>query len=94
VRKGYWACYALSFCLLLSGIIFRDRLILLDKVFVLLGAGLFLLVFVRHCVSRAPRCPNCNAVIFSGHIRTIARQKDGRVPCEKCGSLVRVKHSR
>ena len=41
----------------------------------------------------AQRCPNCNAIIYSGSIRTLARQKDGLVRCEKCGTLVRVIHS-
>ena len=92
MKKAYWVCYIIALALCLVGILCRDWLNILDKVFVLLGVALFLFGFVKHCISKAPRCPNCNAIIYSGHIRTIVRQKDGMVPCEKCGSLVRVNH--
>lgn len=88
MKKAYWICYILSVVLCIIGIFCRDWLNILDKVFVLLGVGLFLFTLVKHCISMAPRCPNCNAIIYSGHIRNIKRQKDGIVPCEKCGSLV------
>lgn len=94
MKKVYWMCYILSLVLCLVGILCRDWLNILDKVFVLLSVALFLFTFLKHCTSLAPRCPNCNAIIYSGHIRTIKRQKDGIVPCEKCGSLVRVIHSK
>ena len=94
MKKAYCFNYLLSLCLCVMGIVFRNQLDFLDKIFVLLGVALFLFTFVRHCDSKAPRCPNCNAVIYSGHIRNIARQRDGVVPCEKCGSLVRVNHSK
>ena len=94
MKKAYWVCYIISFALCLVGILCRDWLNILDKVFVLVGVPLFLFAFVKHCISKAPRCPNCNAIIYSGHIRTIVRQKDGMMPCEKCGSLVRIMYSK
>ena len=92
MKKSYLICYIVSMFLFLVGIFCRDCLDILDKVFVVLGVVLFLFGFVKHCISVAPRCSNCNAIIYSGHIRNIKRQKDGTVPCEKCGSLVRVNH--
>ena len=86
--------YIISLALCLIGILCRDRLNLLDKAFVLLGVVLFLFTFAKHCISKAQRCPHCDAIIYSGHIRTAARQKDGTAPCEKCGSLVRVNDSK
>lgn len=94
MKKAYWIYYALSLCLCIVGIACRDRLNILDKLLVLLGAALFLITFARHCISKALRCPNCNTVIYTGHIRTVLRQQDGLVKCDKCGSLVRVKHSK
>ena len=92
MKKVYWLCYIMSLALCLVGILCRDWLDILDKICVLLGVALFLFAFVKHCISKAPRCPNCNAMIYSGHIRNIFRQKNGMVPCYKCGSLVRVSH--
>ena len=86
--------YIISLVLCLVGILCRDQLNILDKVFVLLGVVLSLFTFAKHCISKAQRCPHCNAVIHSGHIRTTARQNNGIVPCEKCGSLVRVNYSK
>ena len=94
MKKAYLVCYVISLALCLVGILCRDWLNVLDKVLVLSGVALFLLAFMKHCISKAPKCPNCNAVIYSGHIRTIARQKDGLVPCEKCGSLVCVDYTK
>ncbi len=94
MKKSHWLCFVLALILCAVGIGCRNCLIVLDKVFVILGVALFLFVFVKHCFSKAQRCPNCNAIIYSGHIRTITSQKDGIVPCEKCGSLVRVNHSK
>ena len=94
MRKAYWVCYIISLALCLIGILCRDCLNILDKAFMLLGVALFLFTFTKHCISKAPRCPNCNTLIYSGHIRNIIRQKNGMVPCYKCGSLVRVNHSR
>lgn len=93
MKKTYLIGYLVSFCLCMISIIFRNHLNILDKVFVFLAVALFLFTFLRYCTSKAPRCPNCNAVIYSGHIRNVARQRDGVIPCEKCGSLVRVNHS-
>ena len=92
MKKVYWVCYIISLALCLVGILCRDWLNILDKSLVLLGVALFLFAFVKHCISMAPKCPNCNATIYSGHIRNIKRQKDGMIPCEKCGSLVRINH--
>ena len=94
MKKAYWVCYIIALALCLIGILSRDWLNILDKAFVLLGVALFLFAFVKHCIGKAPKCPNCNTVIYSGYIRTIARQKDGLVPCEKCGSLVCANHSK
>lgn len=94
MKKEYWIWYVLSIILCGIGVFCREWMNVLDKVFVLLGVALFLFGFVKHCISMAPRCPNCNAIIYSGHIRNIIRQKDGTVPCEKCGSLVCVDHSK
>ena len=94
MKKVYWVCYIISLTLCVIGLFCRDWLNILDKAFVLLGVALFLVGFVMHCISKAPRCPHCNAMIYSGHIRNIIRQKNGMVPCYKCGSLVRVNHSR
>lgn len=93
MKKGYWICYLLSVCFCVAGILCRDRLNVLDIALVILGIVLFLLAFGKHCISKAQRCPNCNAIIYRGHIRIIVGQKDGLVPCEKCGTLVRVKES-
>lgn len=94
MKKAYWVCYIIALVLCFVGILCRNWLDILDKAFVLLGVALFLFAFVKHCISKAQRCPNCNAIIYSGYIRTIARQKDGMMPCEKCGSLVCVNHSK
>ncbi len=91
MKKEHIICFVLSVCFVAVGIVFRAVLNVLDIILVLLGVSLFLITFWRVCVSKAPRCPNCSAIIHSGHIRTIARQKDGIIQCEKCGSLVRVK---
>lgn len=93
MKKAYWICYILSLCFCVIGIVFRNWLNILDIIFVLLGVALLLFAFMQHCISKAQRCPNCNAIIYSGHIRTIARQKNGVVPCENCGNLVCVNHS-
>lgn len=93
MKKLYWLGYSLSLVLCLVGIAFHNWLIVLDKIFVILGVALFLFALLKHCISKAQRCPNCNAIIYRGHIRTIAKQKDGIVPCEKCGSLVCVNHT-
>ena len=93
MKKVYWVCYIISITLCLVGIFCRNWMNILDKVCVILGVALFLFTFVRHCISKAPRCPNCNTMIYNGHIRNVVRQKDGMVPCYKCGSLVRVNHS-
>jgi len=94
MKKAYIAGYILSVCFCVTGIGFRDRLTVLDILLVLLGVAVFLLTFVRHCFSKAKRCPNCGAMIHTGHIRTISRQQDGTIQCEKCGTLVRVNHSK
>ena len=94
MKKAYWVCHIISLALCLIGILCRDWLNILDKVFVLLGVTLILFTFVKQCISKAPRCPNCNTLIYSGHIRNIIRQKNGMVSCYKCGSLVCVNHSK
>lgn len=94
MKKVYWVCYIIALALCLAGILCRDLLIILDKAFVLFGVALFLFAFIKHCISKAPRCPNCNTMIYNGHIRNIVRQKDGMVPCYKCGSLVCVNYSK
>ena len=93
MKKHIWIWYILSVLLCAAGIMWEDRLGKLDIVFILLGIGLLLFTVVRHCVGMAPRCPNCNAVIPAGHKRTMARQIDGVVPCESCGTLVRIRYS-
>ena len=94
MKRSYLLCYILALILCAAGIGCRNWMTVLDKVLVILGIALFLFVFAKHCFSKAQRCPNCKAVIYSGHIRTITSQKDGVVQCEKCGSLVRVNHSK
>lgn len=93
MKKEHIICLVLSVCFIAVGIVFRAVLNVLDIILVLLGVGLFLFSFLRLCISKALRCPNCSAIIHSGHIRTIARQKDGIIQCEKCGSLVTVDYS-
>lgn len=93
MKKVHLLCFAAAFGFVVIGAVFRDWLHVLDIVFILLGVALFLLTFWRLCIGRAQRCPNCNAVIHSGHIRTIAGQENGMIPCETCGSLVCVNHS-
>ena len=94
MKKAYIVGYILSACFCMTGIVFRDRLNVLDMILVLLGIALFLFAFARHCISKALRCPNCNATIHTGHIRTITGQQDGTIQCEKCGTLVRVGRSK
>ena len=93
MKKAYIAGYILSVCFCVTGIVFRDRLNVLDILLVFLGVALFLFTFSRHCFSKAQRCPNCGAMIYRGHIRMIIRQQNGTVQCEKCGALVCVNHS-
>ena len=93
MKRVYWMCYILSFALCVIGILCRDWLDILDKVFVIVGIALFLFTFARYSIGKAQRCPNCNAIIYKGHIRTVKRQQNGIVSCEKCGSLVCVDHS-
>lgn len=93
MKKVHWICYLLALVLCLVGLLCHGWLNILDKVCVLLGVALFLFAFVKHCISKARRCPNCNTLIYSGHIRNIARQKNGMVPCYKCGSLICVNHA-
>ena len=93
MKRSYRICYILSLALCIIGILCRDWLDILDKVFAIAGVVLFLFTFARHSVSMAQRCPNCNAIIYKGHIRTVKRQQNGVVPCEKCGSLVCVDHA-
>lgn len=92
--RKYWLLYTLSVCFCVIGILCRDMLRIMDIVFVILGVVLFLFVFIKHCRRKAKRCPNCNALIYGGHIRTISRQKAGVVPCERCGSLVQISYSK
>lgn len=93
MKQSYRRGYLLSACFVIAGIVFHAWLHLLDILLIVSGIVLFLLTFWRHCISRAKRCPNCNAVIHSGHIRTIAGQENGMVRCERCGSLVCVNHA-
>ena len=93
MKKAYIMGYIVSVCFCVVGIVFRERLNILDVILVLLGVAVFLFTFARHCFSKALRCPNCNATIHTGHIRTISRQQDGTIQCEKCGALVRVDYS-
>ena len=93
MKKAYWLYYILSICCIAAGILLRDFSNALDLLLTLLGVALLLFTFARHCLSKAQRCPKCNAVIYSGHIRTIVRQKNGMIQCEKCGCLVCVNHS-
>ena len=86
--------YSLAVILCAIGIGCRHWLAVLDKVLVFAGIAVFLLTFTRHCISKAKRCPNCNAIIYTGHIGTIAKQKDGMISCEKCGSLVCVDYGK
>ena len=92
MKKKYRLHYIFSLVLCLRGLLSYSLSGMINIVFILLGIVWFLITFIRHCISMAQRCPNCNAIIYSGHIRTIARQKDGLVCCEKCGTLVRVIH--
>lgn len=93
MKKAHWICYATALGFCLAGILLRERLNVLDIVLVCLGVALFLLGFLLHSTSKAQRCPNCNAVIYRGHIRTVLRQKDGLFPCERCTALVCVDYS-
>ena len=90
MKKVHLMGFVLSACFVALGVIFYSWLKVLDIILILLGIALFLVTFWEFSVSKAQRCPNCNGVIYTGHIRTIARQKDGVVQCEKCGTLVRV----
>ncbi len=93
MKKHIWICYVASICFCVAGAVFRDRFNVADILFMVSGVVLFLVAFACHCMSMAKRCPNCNAIIHTGHIRTIVRQKNGMIKCEKCGSLVRVKYN-
>lgn len=94
MKKAYLICFFLSFYLCAVGVVFRDWLNILDKLLVFSGVALFLFAFWQHCTGKALRCTNCNAIIRSGHIRTIVKQKEEIVQCENCGSLVRVHYPR
>ena len=93
MKSLYWIGYALSVCLCTAGILLKNRLNILDIVFVISGIALLLFTFAMHSIRKAQRCPNCNSLIYKGHIRSFTRQQsDGVVPCENCGILVRVNH--
>lgn len=93
MKQSLWIWYLLSLCFVMIGIVFHTWLNVLDILLVFSGVALFLFTFWRHCISKAKRCPNCNAVIHSGHVRTISRQENGMIRCETCGSLVCVNHA-
>jgi len=90
VKKKQWLWYVLSACMIGVGILFRDTWMFLDILLILSGIILFLYIWGWHCIKNAQRCPNCNAIIYGSHIRTMVRQKNGILSCEKCGSLVDV----
>lgn len=94
MKKGNAALFALSLCCIAAGVALHDRLHEASALLIVPGVALFLFALLRFCLSRAPRCPKCGAVIYRGHIRTIARQRDGLVPCEQCGTLVQIAQPR
>lgn len=91
MRKIQWVCYILSLCSIVAAILLRDYLDVLDILLMIVGIAIFLTALGIQSIRNARRCPNCNAIIYGGHIRTIIRTKDGIYPCEKCGSLISVK---
>ena len=90
MKKHHWLWYGVSVCMIAVALLLRDQLRILDSILVFSGTALFLATFWGHCIRKAQRCPNCGTVIYTGHIRTIAKQRDGLIPCEKCGTLVLV----
>lgn len=92
MKKAYWIGFSAAVCMAVTGLLLRNTFHVLDILLVITGICLFLLAFGCFAVHRAPKCPHCGTTIYRG-FPTLLKQKDGMIPCRRCGILVCVNHA-
>lgn len=92
MKKAHWFGFIAAFCMVVTGLLLRNVLHVLDIVLVIAGISLFLFSLLLLGIRQSPRCPHCGTVVYRG-LPALLQQRGGMLPCRKCGVPVCVDHS-